>query len=135
MSNVSHPSHYTGGILPGECIDYVKYLDFCRGNVIKYLWRSEEKNGQEDVKKSSQYLDFIIQSPCVIAGSIPREVLDVLNEECTKVLGDYSQRGTQKYDFIYCIYTLANLDTSAGTNDVTLMAQVLQKIIDNHIED
>lgn len=133
MSNVSHPSHYTDGILPGECINYVKYLDFCRGNVIKYLWRSEGKNGMEDVKKSSQYLDFIIQDPYVVTGSIPKEQLNILNGECEKVLQDQSQRGTQRYDFIYCIYMLANLDVNAEVDNIALMSQVLKKIIDKHI--
>lgn len=134
MSNVSHPSHYTDGILPGECIDYVKYLDFCRGNVIKYLWRSEEKNGMEDVKKSSQYLDFILHDPCVIAGGIPEEKLGILNKQCENVFQDQSNKGTQRYDFIYCIYTLSNLDVSAGDSDIILASQILKKIIDKHID-
>lgn len=63
---VNHPSHYTqGGI---ECIDAVKAATVgktgieavCVANVVKYLWRYEEKNGLEDVKKARWYLERLI---------------------------------------------------------------------------
>lgn len=65
--NVNHPLHYTqGGI---ECIDALKSATVgkkgieavCVANVIKYLWRFEEKNGLEDVKKAQWYLNRLIQ--------------------------------------------------------------------------
>lgn len=64
---VNHPSHYTqGGI---ECIDALKAATVsktgieavCTANVIKYLWRYEEKNGVEDVKKARWYIDRLIR--------------------------------------------------------------------------
>ena len=64
---VNHPSHYTqGGI---ECIDALKAATVskmgieavCTANVIKYLWRYEEKNGVEDVKKARWYIDRLIK--------------------------------------------------------------------------
>ena len=64
---VNHPSHYTqGGI---ECIDCIKSAivgkvgieAFCAGNAIKYLFRYEEKNGIEDVKKARWYIDRLIK--------------------------------------------------------------------------
>ena len=64
---VNHPSHYTqGGI---ECIDCIKSATvgkvgieaFCVGNAIKYLFRYEEKNGVEDVKKARWYIDRLIK--------------------------------------------------------------------------
>lgn len=64
---VNHPSHYTqGGI---ECIDALKAATvskkgieaICVANVIKYLWRYEEKNGIEDVKKARWYIDRLIK--------------------------------------------------------------------------
>ena len=64
---VNHPSHYTqGGI---ECIDCIKSAivgkvgieAFCVGNAIKYLFRYEEKNGIEDVKKARWYIDRLIK--------------------------------------------------------------------------
>ena len=36
-------------------------LGFCEGNVIKYLCRYKRKNGLEDLKKATQYLDFLIE--------------------------------------------------------------------------
>lgn len=64
---VNHPSHYTqGGI---ECIDALKAATVsktgieavCTANSIKYLWRYEEKNGIEDVKKARWYIDRLIK--------------------------------------------------------------------------
>ena len=63
---VNHPKHYTrGGI---ECIDAIKAATVgktgieavCVANVVKYLWRYEEKNGVEDVKKARWYLERLI---------------------------------------------------------------------------
>lgn len=64
---VNHPSHYTqGGI---ECIDAIKasmsaegFQDYCKGNVIKYIWRWRNKGGVEDLKKASVYLFWLIES-------------------------------------------------------------------------
>ena len=64
---VNHPAHYTqGGI---ECIDALKAATVsktgieavCTANAIKYLWRYEEKNGIEDVKKARWYIDRLIR--------------------------------------------------------------------------
>jgi len=58
--NIKNPKHYThNGIEP---IDYImtNKLDFCEGNVIKYISRWKYKNGLEDLKKARQYLDFLI---------------------------------------------------------------------------
>lgn len=63
---VNHPSHYTqGGI---ECIDAIKAATVgktgidavCVANVIKYLWRYEEKGGLESVRKARWYLERLI---------------------------------------------------------------------------
>jgi hypothetical protein len=63
---VNHPSHYTQGSI--ECIDAIKAATVgktgieavCVANVVKYLWRYEEKNGLEDVKKARWYLERLI---------------------------------------------------------------------------
>lgn len=63
---VNHPSHYTKGRI--ECIDAIDSATtgksgveaVCVANVIKYLWRYEEKNGLEDVKKAKWYLNKLI---------------------------------------------------------------------------
>lgn len=64
--NVNHPSHYTQGKV--ECIDALESATIgksgieavCVANVIKYLWRYEEKNGLEDVKKAKFYLNRLL---------------------------------------------------------------------------
>lgn len=64
--NVNHPSHYTKGKV--ECIDALESATIgksgieavCVANVIKYLWRYEEKNGLEDVKKAQFYLNRLL---------------------------------------------------------------------------
>lgn len=64
---VNHPSHYTQGSI--ECIDAIKAATVsktgieavCTANAIKYLWRYEEKNGIEDVKKARWYIDRLIK--------------------------------------------------------------------------
>ena len=64
---VNHPKHYTqGGI---ECIDALKAATVgkrgieavCVANVIKYLWRYEEKNGIEDVRKAKFYIERLLK--------------------------------------------------------------------------
>lgn len=64
--NVNHPSHYTQGKV--ECLDALESATIgksgieavCVANIIKYLWRYEEKNGIEDIKKAQFYLNRLI---------------------------------------------------------------------------
>ena len=65
---VTHPSHYTSGKI--EVIDFItdQKLDFCLGNVVKYISRAGKKEGDEnknqtiedktieDLKKARFYL-------------------------------------------------------------------------------
>ena len=64
---VIHPNHYCqGGI---ECIKAIEasmtpeeFQAYCKGNVMKYIWRYKEKNGLEDLKKAQVYLGWMIES-------------------------------------------------------------------------
>ena len=64
--NVNHPSHYTKGKV--ECLDALESATIgksgieavCVANIIKYLWRYEEKNGVEDVRKAQFYLNRLL---------------------------------------------------------------------------
>ncbi len=66
-SNVNHPNHYCqGGI---ECIKAIEasmlpdgFQDYCKGNVLKYIWRWRDKAGVEDLKKARVYLNWMIES-------------------------------------------------------------------------
>ena len=65
---INSPSHYTQGKV--ECIDAIESATIgkkgieavCVANVIKYLWRYEEKNGLEDIKKAQWYLQKLIEN-------------------------------------------------------------------------
>jgi hypothetical protein len=59
--NVNHPKHYNSHPSGVECITVVEHMNFNVGNAIKYLWRSDHKNGLEDLKKSRWYIDREIQ--------------------------------------------------------------------------
>lgn len=58
---VNHPAHYTAGGI--ECIDAIRealgdeaFVAYCRGNAIKYLWRTGRKqNAAEDLAKAAWY--------------------------------------------------------------------------------
>jgi hypothetical protein len=64
---VNHPPHYTQGNV--ECIDALAAATVgktgiqavCVANIVKYLWRYEQKAGVEDVKKARWYLDRLIK--------------------------------------------------------------------------
>lgn len=61
-----NPQHYKQGSI--ECIDAIGAATVnktgleaaCVANVIKYLWRYEQKNGLEDIKKAQWYLNKLI---------------------------------------------------------------------------
>ena len=58
---VDHPSHYNKGKI--EIIDAIEDwdLNFCEGNVIKYVARHRHKTESlEDLKKAKWYLDRLI---------------------------------------------------------------------------
>ena len=67
---VTHPSHYTSGKI--QVIDFIadQDLDFCLGNVVKYLSRAGKKAEEgktlyekalEDLKKARFYLNYEIE--------------------------------------------------------------------------
>lgn len=59
---VNNPRHYTAHPSGVECIQVTEHMGFCLGNVIKYLWRAEEKGAPlEDLRKARWYLDREIQ--------------------------------------------------------------------------
>ena len=44
-------------------IEYIlaNKLDFCEGNVVKYITRWRDKGGVESLRKIKQYVDFLIE--------------------------------------------------------------------------
>lgn len=67
IDNVNNPAHYNSGKV--ECIDALDSATvnktgieaICVANIIKYLWRYEQKNGVEDVKKARWYINRLIE--------------------------------------------------------------------------
>lgn len=67
MKDNINPQHYKNGKV--ECIDALESATInkvgieavCTANVIKYLWRYEDKNQLEDVKKAQWYLERLIK--------------------------------------------------------------------------
>ena len=63
---VNHPSHYTSGA--HECIDIMEtfltpeeFQGFLKGNIFKYRWRADLKNGEEDIKKAEWYEEKLLE--------------------------------------------------------------------------
>ena len=63
---INHPPHYEAGKY--ECISVMRDVfgadavkSFCICNMFKYLWRCQNKNGLEDLKKAQWYLDKLIE--------------------------------------------------------------------------
>lgn len=63
---VNHPSHYETGKF--ECFDVMmealgveNVKGFCLCNAFKYIYRSQRKNGKEDIEKARWYLDKYIE--------------------------------------------------------------------------
>lgn len=64
-SKTNHPDHYNFGKV--ECIDAIEsalspeeFEGFCKGNIIKYVWRANHKGGAEDLQKAVWYADRLI---------------------------------------------------------------------------
>ena len=58
---VNHPSHYT--TYPVEVIQLTAWMNFCRGNAVKYIARAGLKDPEkeiEDLKKAAWYISYEI---------------------------------------------------------------------------
>lgn len=61
---INHPDHYNTESF--ECIDVMEEVfgveavkNFCKLNAFKYLWRADEKDGLDDLRKARWYLERI----------------------------------------------------------------------------
>ena len=59
MTDNINPDHYKQRDI--ECIDVVEDMPYLEGNIIKYVWRYEGKNGVEDLEKARWYLNRLIE--------------------------------------------------------------------------
>ena len=62
---VNHPPHYTQGDI--ECIDAIRaaltpeeFKGYCKGNVLKYVWRERHKGGADSLRKANWYMQWLI---------------------------------------------------------------------------
>lgn len=55
--NINHPKHYNAHPSGVECITIAEHMGFNLGNVMKYIFRNEHKNGLEDLRKAAWYLN------------------------------------------------------------------------------
>ena len=59
---INHPAHYMSNPSGIECIDVAEHFCFNLGNVIKYMWRADEKGAPlDDLKKASWYINREIE--------------------------------------------------------------------------
>ena len=62
---INHPDHYRQGEI--ECIDAIQaaltpdeFRGYCKGNILKYVWRERHKGGAQSLMKARWYLDRLI---------------------------------------------------------------------------
>jgi hypothetical protein len=102
---VNHPSHYETGKF--ECIEVMEEAlgrdaveGFCVCNAFKYLYRSQRKNGLEDLEKAKWYLDKLIgmknEDLNLTAPVSPREKLDRSLVEAYESLQE-AKKAVEKY--------------------------------------
>lgn len=55
---INHPQHYTSHPSGVECITVTEWMNFNKGNALKYIWRAGEKGNEiEDLLKAAWYID------------------------------------------------------------------------------
>ena len=64
---VNSPPHYNTGNV--ECIVAIEesmtpdaFKGYLKGNVLKYMWRYEYKNGNQDLEKAQWYLNKLVET-------------------------------------------------------------------------
>ncbi len=85
---VNSPSHYASGAI--EAIEAIEasmsveaFKGMLKGNILKYIWRYELKNGAQDLKKAQWYLNRLIvmvETEEVKANDTATKVLAIMRE-------------------------------------------------------
>lgn len=98
IDNVNNPNHYKldCGIESINIIETVLgaqgFVAFCLGNILKYLIRAEKKNGKEDYKKATKYLEWIIERDNKISFFTDIEDLEKeLGVEWSKIISEIAK--------------------------------------------
>ena len=66
MNDPVNPNHYKNGAI--ECISAIEasmtpegFAAYCKGNILKYIWRYEKKDKLIGLKKAQWYLNMLIE--------------------------------------------------------------------------
>jgi hypothetical protein len=54
------PQHYSKYKIEPKDFIIANDLDWCQGNIIKYILRYKDKNGLEDLMKAKKNIDFLM---------------------------------------------------------------------------
>jgi hypothetical protein len=64
---INHPPHYTQGDI--ECIDAIQaaltpeeFRGYCKGNVMKYVWREQHKGLFDSLAKAIWYMQRLLNT-------------------------------------------------------------------------
>lgn len=72
---VQRPRHYNVHPSGIECIEITSQMSICLGTAVKYVWRTEEKDGLQDLEKARFYLQYYLDHEHAQKGYIPFELL------------------------------------------------------------
>ena len=102
--NVDRPNHYKTGKF--ECIEVMEEVFgkeavkwFCLCNAFKYLYRTERKNGVEDIQKAKWYINRYLKLSG-ITEEVPTAVANTCTESCAECR--YNTRGENEYPCECC---------------------------------
>ena len=108
-----NPAHYRQQ--PYECIEFTENMNFNMGNAFKHIWRYQDENGTEDLKKARWYLQRQLEcSPLYsLLGLELCKDLSRKLDECRRygkfVIGQYLLlRGILSYSFCEDSKTLSD---------------------------
>lgn len=87
MKDLTKQEHYANnGIEPIEIMrknfNHDEFMGFCKGNVLKYILRYEDKNGLEDLEKARIYLNWLID--------------EYKREDLNNIFAEYEQEEQEK---------------------------------------
>lgn len=114
---VNHPPHYSAveGI-PFECIVLSRQFTFDVGNAIKYMWRTDRKNGREDVEKAQWYIKDAIANDDPIHTDLRSRVIDQTNQLLDVVAR--AQKTSARSWFFYSLYRGSLDEALEALNDL-----------------
>ena len=66
-------------------LTYEECRGFCKGNIIKYVWRESQKGGVVDISKLQDYADYLMEADLARVEELGKDA-DLLSKECSEVL-------------------------------------------------